>query len=497
MGNEITLTVGPESIRSYKRLGYQRHYALAELIDNSVSSFLINREALAAVASPDEARPLTVRLAYDKVNQTLRVTDNAMGMELEELMSAMTIAKPPGANVGRHEYGMGLKTAACWFGNFWTVTTTKLGSAKEYTVTFDVEAVASGATNLPLTETEVGSESHYTIVEIGQMHQTITGRARTSTISNLQSMFRLDTREFLGLYWGEERLDYEEKIPFLKAADGTPYRREFEIHVAGSTVTGWIGVLEKGGRSIAGLAQVRKGRVVRGQPDAWKPAGIYGATEAANNLVSQRLIGEVHFPDEFPISHTKDRILFNHDDEEVLVDALGEEFREYVTKASTARKGDGGGPPKVAEATAVEKAGEVVESTGFEEIVDGLPIPDQGVTEKGKRHVVEKASENEPTRVWQIGQHRVKVYLQSDLSPQDPYYVADFAENDVICLVINKEHDFWKTHLHDVQDIYIYLLTCAFDAIAEFKCIKRGTDISPDTMRSIKDAFMRVTVSDD
>ena len=37
-----------------------------------------------------------------------------------------------------------MKMAACWYGDYWTIATKKLGETVEYTVTVDVEKVASG-----------------------------------------------------------------------------------------------------------------------------------------------------------------------------------------------------------------------------------------------------------------------------------------------------------------------------------------------------------------
>ena len=45
-----------------------------------------------------------------------------------------------------------MKMAACWYGDFWTITTKKLGETVEYTVTVDVEKVASGDSDLEIVE---------------------------------------------------------------------------------------------------------------------------------------------------------------------------------------------------------------------------------------------------------------------------------------------------------------------------------------------------------
>jgi hypothetical protein len=70
-------------------------------------------------------------------------------MSYKELDRAMHVALRPLNTTGRSKYGMGLKTAACWIGNLWTVRTKKLHETTEHSVTVDVNRVASGRGDLP------------------------------------------------------------------------------------------------------------------------------------------------------------------------------------------------------------------------------------------------------------------------------------------------------------------------------------------------------------
>ena len=123
----IQLIIGPEAITSYRRLAYSPWHAIAEFVDNSTQSYFDNRAVLDEQMQKDEDRLLTVSIVYDKNNDLLRVADNAMGMSVLELEQALHVARPPANTSGRSKYGMGMKTAACWIGNKWTVTTKKLG----------------------------------------------------------------------------------------------------------------------------------------------------------------------------------------------------------------------------------------------------------------------------------------------------------------------------------------------------------------------------------
>jgi hypothetical protein len=67
-----------------------------------------------------------------------------------------------------------------------------------------------------------------------------------------------------------------------------------------------------------------------------------------------------------------------------------------------------------------------------------------------------------------------------------------FSDNEVV-VCINTRHRFWEDYVTDTQDILIYLLNCIYDALAEWKCQQRTGEIKPDTVKIIKDSFMRDT----
>ena len=93
-----------------------------------------------------------------------------MGMGRAELEHALVIGKPPENPYGRSQFGLGMKTAACWFGDEWTVTTKKLGLGQQVSITVDVERVAAGDINLPDTTGAKPANLHYTIIEIRKLH---------------------------------------------------------------------------------------------------------------------------------------------------------------------------------------------------------------------------------------------------------------------------------------------------------------------------------------
>ncbi|MYJ57682.1 MAG: hypothetical protein F4088_01995, partial [Chloroflexi bacterium] len=172
----VQLELGLEVIRSYKRLSYTIWHALAEFVDNSTQSYFNNRPDLDA-AFEREGRKLEVDIVYDRERGLFRISDNAMGMSLAELTYGLRVGAPPAVDDGRSKYGMGMKTAACWIGDNWSVRTKKMGEPSEHRIDVDVEAVASGENLLPYSEVaDRDPNDHYTIIEISNHHKEFRGR---------------------------------------------------------------------------------------------------------------------------------------------------------------------------------------------------------------------------------------------------------------------------------------------------------------------------------
>ena len=133
MNNEVEiqeLNIQPQAgvIGVFSRLNYKAWYAIAEFVDNSTQSFYSHQQELSAHGIND----VDISINYDSDCDILTITDTAYGMEFDDFARAVKVDSPPEDKTGRNEFGMGLKTAACWFGNLWTVETTRLGKAEKY-----------------------------------------------------------------------------------------------------------------------------------------------------------------------------------------------------------------------------------------------------------------------------------------------------------------------------------------------------------------------------
>lgn len=490
----IQLELGLDIIRSYKRLSYSPWHALAEFVDNSTQSYADHRKELDAAFKRD-GETLEVRIIYSRQDDILRIVDNAMGMSHDELDKALHVGARPENTSGRSEFGMGLKTAACWFGDVWTVRTKRLGETVEYQIVVNVEDVAEGQNSLPYTESaDKSPDEHYTIIEIQQLHRKLHGRTLGRIREFLASMYRQDIRSGkLRLYWQHEPLPWEESDErFLKDREGRLYKKGIEFVIGEKRAHGWVGVLDRGSREKAGFSILRRGRVIRGYPDSWRPQTLFGQFLGSNDLVNQRLTGEINL-DEFEVSHTKDNIDWFGDEEQQVQDQLKEECWEYREVARQRRRGadDERGPTDLQIQAAVEELQSELTSGEIIDLVAIAAVPPPDVVREGFRPLLASIEQNEATYSADLGEVTIKGYLAYDTSTNDPYVLTDSASGDKILVVVNMSHPYLESVV-GAEGFLNYLRHCTYDAIAEWQASKKLSQLDPDTIKILKDKLLRL-----
>lgn len=493
----LELKIGLDAINSYRRLAYTPWHALAEFVDNSTQAYFDHQGKLDPVFAA-EGEVLTVDIVYDKDagdSGVMRISDNSIGMSLADLEHALHVALPPSNTSGRSKYGMGLKTAACWLGNSWTVKTKKLGETTEHQATINVHEIATGKGAVeykPLVNRP--ADKHYTIIEISDMNQSFHGRTIGKIRRFLGSMYREDFRaKRLELTWNGVPLEYQELDGrMLKALNGDLYKKNFSFEVDGNLAHGWVAILDKGGRADAGFSIIHCGRVVRGWPDSWRPELIYGQFQGSNDLVNQRLVGEIHL-DAFDVSHTKDNILWLGDQEEQVEKKLLEACEDYRQTAKERRKGadDERGPSDQDTNVALDELKKELTSPEMIDAIsiDAVPAPE--VVDSQSQTIAAAISALEATFTATISKLAILGYLRADLSPNDPYVTHDAAKDDEVLIIINQAHPHWK-QLKGSDGVLNYLRHCVYDGIAEWQAKHKASSLSPNTFKFLKDRLLRV-----
>jgi hypothetical protein len=484
----MRLQFGANIVGSYKRLAYQPWHAIAEFVDNSTQSYFNNKEILDKTYT-SENEILNVRIIYE--DDILRIFDNAMGMSYEELEGALFLAIPPAITSGRSRYGLGMKTAAFWLGNKWSIATKKLGETEEHKVTLKLDNILQGNLDLEYEYHEnMPQEQHYTLIEINEHNREFKGRTLGKIEDYLKSIYRVDIRNgILQLEWRNRTLAWEEP-ELLENVNGETLRKTFQFTVHNKTIHGWVGILEHGSRAKAGFSILQSDRVIKGWPEAWRPRLLYGQEQGSNDLVNQRLVGEIHL-DGFEVSHTKDEILWLGDQEELVEEMLLKACNDYKQHAQEYRRGrdQGRGPSEIATNTAIDEIRRELQSPHMVDKIQFTEIP----TQEDVQHVIDVLVENiintrQVDLKVTVGNLSVNVYLE-EMSPNDPYVLTEPSENEVI-IIINSSHPYWSSL--NSTDVATYLRHCVYDGIAEWSAKNRAGRIDPNTIKLIKDNLLRV-----
>lgn len=497
---ETELTVGPRAIDAYSRLSYTMWFALAEFVDNSTQSRLNYSDKISSLLQK-EGRPLTVSIVHDRPNKTLTIEDNSIGMSREDLIAALRIAQPTPDSRGRSKYGMGMKTAACWIGAHWTVTTCELGSGEEWTAAVDVDAVANRGAKVPLTMRSVSPEAHYTRITISRLRRIVQARSEVTIKEYLGSMYMFDLRAdekgqpLLKLTYNGDEVRPPDDSEWDIDPAGTVMKRDLpEFEIDGKKVTGWIGVLRKGGRKYGGFSIFQNGRQIQGYPNAWKPQVIFGGVddEGANNLIAQRVTG-VLLLDGFGVSHTKDKVLYEGIEEEELEKFLVAQTKDFVEYAKSRRSNNRGGGKWSKEQVRdlVKDMKSEFTSNEIKDAISNATLPPiEVITANNRQQFESLTSEDEVGRLDILPDLKVIIYIKETSSYEPHVVYVTGAEAGVLHVIINGLHPYYQTlEAKDAIDECIHQYI--FDAIAEFKTGKLQSRVNPDSVRNIKNNLLR------
>tara|TARA_R110002049_G_scaffold16455_6_gene65499 strand:- start:3673 stop:5235 length:1563 start_codon:yes stop_codon:yes gene_type:complete len=336
--NNVNIRPGVTILSVLKHLNYKPYFALAEFIDNAIDSFLKNEKELRKTEGIDFK--LRVDIEFDTNNKRIIIKDNAAGIHSNDYQRAFRTAELPPDNTRLSEFGMGMKSAACWFSNKWQAKTSAINENVERKVNFDISKIVEDKIQeLQIATKEVNLNSHYTIITLFDIEEKMPirrglGKVKRHLASIYRDFFR---RELLDLYINGEKLEY--KIPKILNAPyfETPnkekinWKQEVEFdfgsdHKGGKLkATGFIAIMETMSVKDSGFALFRRGRVIEGSADndeGFRPPALSGSLGSHRY---KRLFGELHL-EGFDVSHTKDGFQWD-DNMEVFLELLKEELQ--------------------------------------------------------------------------------------------------------------------------------------------------------------------------
>lgn len=335
--NNVNIRPGVTILSVLKHLNYKSYYALAEFVDNAIDSYLKNEEELKKIEGDNFK--LRVDIEFDTNNNRINIKDNAAGIHSSDYQRAFRTAELPPDNTRLSEFGMGMKSAACWFSNKWQVKTKAINENVERTVVFDISKIVEDKIQeLEIDTKTANPDSHYTLITLYGVEEKMPVRRGLGKVKrHLASIYRdFFRKDILDLYINGEKLTYiTPKIlntAYYETPDGENIKWKQEVdfdfgddHKGGKLrAKGFVAIMETMSVSDSGFALFRRGRVIEGSADndeGFRPPALSGSLGSHRY---KRLFGELHL-EGFKVSHTKDGFQWD-DNMEAFLEILKEEL---------------------------------------------------------------------------------------------------------------------------------------------------------------------------
>lgn len=310
-------------IKIFKHLKYEAWYALAEYIDNSISSYFEVKDKILEV---DPNYKLKIDIEINFVDGSIIIRDNAGGISNDKYEYAFRAAEIPDDTSGLNEFGMGMKTASSWLANKWTVTTSAFGENYQRTIEFNVDDVVSNDIHeLESIDISCDASSHFTTIKLEEL----TGNApQKSQLTRIQRHLSSIHRKFILNHNVEIKvngdiLEFEQqeilKAPRWDDEDGKEIEWKIEIDSTfgkNKRVKGFVALLDVMSTSVHnGFSLFRRGRVIQGSGDElFRPKQLSGTNGSHQH---KRVFGELEL-EGFSVDFTKGKFQNDEDFDELL-----------------------------------------------------------------------------------------------------------------------------------------------------------------------------------
>jgi hypothetical protein len=508
----------------FPSLRYTPWVALGEMVDNSIQSYLEHKEELIALNGPTYKLRVEINFVGGD-NPTIQIVDNAAGIYKKDIARAFTPAMPPTNKSMIGQYGIGMKSSACWYANFFTVRTRALGEPIIRTITFDIpKIIAEELYELDIYQEAANNPKiHGTRIILRNLHQPIpTAGAAGRVKSYLRSMYRdfLRSGELILIINGEVQEVLAHKWlnqPYWPSDRGPTsgdrsieWLKDFEVELTEShvplfegepapKVRGWIGILEKGKTREAGLALLWRRKVVQGggnladsPDDLYRPSTIFGG---ANSFERQRVLGELDVS-ELRVTSFKDSVVWKAGQED-----------EALTKIKALVNAEPHPLLKMAKNFRATEASREIENTILTALTD--------VTDSAAKAMVQLTSNsnavsefilnndqelpepprNAGTKVFRqiislIPQYNSDIMLEVKNQSEDPNWlrVKKDDNNQKWIVTVNRDHPFMQSFsVADPDSIEPILRLALAIAIAEIQGLGSGFESA---------GFMRLAIND-
>jgi len=336
---DVDLTPGVGLLGALKGLRYNEWYALAEYVDNSLSSYIRDHEKIASMYQDKVAPPLVVEIKQSPNRLVIR--DNAGGISKADIGRALRTGTAPTDRGQFNLYGIGMKAASIWFGDRFAIRTTCPGENVGRLIEVDLRDVIEGGHPIVKVQRFAAPESHhYTVIGLSELRKPlIAGRTLGKVRDFLASIYREYLNEdVLRLEVVGESVMYTKPVPLRarrfdrpgvesRESDELVWEKPVDLSFeldsgAAARASGWAMVRAVGSTANAGFALTQNRRVIEGAVEPWRPQRVSGAP---NKHRYQRLEGQLDIIGVEP-EITKTNFRWSDAEVDRFIDALVEEL---------------------------------------------------------------------------------------------------------------------------------------------------------------------------
>lgn len=494
----VDITIGANMYGRISDITNTPSHVLAEFVDNAIQSYLDNK---AELLRQDCNYRLKVEITFDwdatdgNRASSISVRDNAGGIGKDSFVKAFKLAHTPEDNTGLNEFGMGMKTAALWLGEEWSVESTAIGEGVSRRIDFDLNSVmANELKSLPVTHKEEDLAEHYTLINISSLTKNVPSiKSLQKIMDELASIYRKYLRtDEIDLIVNGNKLTFEDPAiltaPFHKKpghpeGDKIYWRKNIDFRFGKYRATGFIALLKTMQNTKNGLALLRRSRVVVGaETDGrYYPKVLFGTVGSPRY---KRLFGELEL-EGFDVAFNKNDIQ-DRENLEMLMEALKSEIHikdfDLYTQADNYREDE--------RAKQVRKI--VRGHNTSKEKNQKIEIPIQPTPIEQPIFSTEPIVIDEYDDTYVVSGIQYTLNVQFVESGNDLVWIALNKEKDnlIICN-INTNHPYFSHFGKPTPAIVALLKTMA---IAKFMAQKKGNDSTGEMMQYFNQFILNTKV---
>ena len=334
----VSIRFKQQAYRLLKNHAFKPAYVFAEFIDNSIQSYIDNLKLLEGTT-----KKYRLKINISIQNNSIVIEDNAAGIPDSKMESAFEPGNIPENNKGLNEFGIGMKNAAVWMSDYYTVETSGFNENYLKKISFDYHKVITDEIeDLTIQYASHQSANTFTKITLSKLREDVSKFNFDQIAKELGSIYRgmINERqieiEFMGhalFYKYPEILSapfYPDILKFKKGQGKIPptvkWRYDFDIKWQGKRMFGFVGILNKMQKNENGISYCRRGRVIQGSGDEKMfPTSICGKDPSGHQR--KRVFGEFNF-EGFEVSFDKGKLLAE-EDVDSLIDLLAEQLKLF------------------------------------------------------------------------------------------------------------------------------------------------------------------------